>query len=438
MSEITGIEMPLNNIKPFIVANVKNQCEKDVTARMSIVGAPGCGKSDIIRQICEENNWGLSVKYISNMDLCQITGIPCQVKEGDEAKWTKPEIFNFSNLDYAPKNYKEGETVTILLIDDFHLADRTVQKYLFQLLTYKSINSYKLPKNTAIILAGNRNTDKALANVIPAPVMNRLAVFEVTSETTDWLKNFAFKHGVRSDITSFIHSRGDVFLSQTPIESVPWASPRSWTFLSEQMDSYEKNVGPLTIDKLKAIATGLIGSEYASEFIAYRELFAKWNFDELSKENISTLKSKFEKEATKNSSAVYAIVNSVSSWMINRLKDYNFDVNKKEAGKIIDFTYEVMTTLLTIKVNNIQVKPLVIAGTNYIYMFQEAVVDQIKDLPKDFDAVTIIRRFLSNLQKDRDIDYIYFEILVNIFGKRIKLSEEDKKRIEEAKRNLNI
>lgn len=438
MSEITGIEMPLNDIKPFIIANVKNQCEKDITARMSIVGAPGCGKSDIIRQICEENDWGLSVKYISNMDLCQITGIPCQVKEGEEAKWTKPEIFNFSNLDYKPKNYKEGESVTILLIDDFHLADRTIQKYLFQLLTYKSINSYKLPKNTAIILAGNRNTDKALANVIPAPVMNRLAVFEVTAEATDWLKNFAFKHGIRSDITSFIYTKGDVFLSQTPIESIPWASPRSWTFLSEQMNSYEKNIGPLSIDKLKAIATGLIGSEYAMEFIAYRELFSKWNFDELCKEKMSTLKTKFEKEASRNSSAVYAIVNAVTSWMINKLKDYHFDVEKKEANDIIDFTYEVMTTLLTIKVNNIQVKPLVLAGTNYIVMFQEAVIDQCGEIPKNFDMVSVIRKFLMNLKKDRDIDYIYYEILANIFGKRIKISDEDRKRIEEAKKNLNI
>ena len=42
------------------------------------------------------------------------------------------------------------------------------------------------------------------------------------------------------------------------------------------MNSYEKNIGPLNIDTLRIIATGLIGSEYAAEFIAYRELFAKW------------------------------------------------------------------------------------------------------------------------------------------------------------------
>ena len=438
MSEITGLEMPINKVKPFIKANVLNQCMHEATARISLVGAPGCGKSDIMRQICEENGWGLAIKYMSNMDLCQITGIPCQVKEGDEAKWTRPEIFNFSNLDYKPKNYKEGENITILFIDDFHLCDRVCQKYMFQLLTYKSINGYHLPKNTAIVLAGNRNTDKALANVIPAPIMNRLAVFEVTAETTDWLKNFAFKHGVRDDITSFIHTKGDVFLSQTPVESVPWASPRSWTFLSEQMNSFEKNIGPLTLDNLRIIATGLIGTEYANEFIAYRELFSKWNFDELRTVPISELKKMFEEETIKNSSTVYAVTNAVSSWMINKLKAYNFDVSKKEAEDVINFTYEVMTTLLSIKVNNIQVKPLVIAGTNYIYMFQEAIIDQIPDLPNDFNFNTVIIKYLQNLKKERDIDYIYFEILMNLFGKSISISDEDRKRIEKAKKNLKM
>lgn len=438
MSEITGMEMPLNKIKPFIKANVLNQCIHEATARMSIVGSPGCGKSDIMRQICEENGWGLAVKYMSNMDLCQITGIPCQVKDGEDAKWTKPEIFNFTNLDYKPEKYEEGKTITILFIDDFHLCDRVCQKYMFQLLTYKSINGYHLPKNTAIILAGNRNTDKALANVIPAPVMNRLAVFEVTAEATDWLKNYAFKHGVRDDITSFIHTKGDIFLSQTPVESVPWASPRSWTFLSEQMNSYEKNIGPISLDVLRVIATGLIGPEFANEFIAYRELFAKWNFDELRNIPLKELRILFESEASKNSSAVYAITNAASSWMINKLKNYSFDLSKKEAGEVIDFTYDVMTTLLSIKVNNIQVKPFVIAGTNYIYMFQEAVIDQVKDLPLDFNFNSVLLRYLQNLKKERDIDYIYYEILMNLFGKNHSMSAEDKKRIEEAKRNLKI
>jgi len=436
MSEITGNEIPINDIKPFIIANVKAQCKHHTTARMSIVGAPGCGKSDIMRQLCEENGWGLSVKYISNMSLEQITGIPCQVKSGEDAKWTKPEIMNFAELEYKPKDYKMGETITILLIDDSHLADRNMQKYLFQLLTYKSLNGYHLPENTAIILAGNRNTDKALANVIPAPVMNRLSVFEVTTRAEDWLKNYAFIHNVRDDITSFINTKGDLYLSQTPIESVPWASPRSWTFLSEQMNSYEEAFGSLRIDKLKLLATSLLGSEVAAEFIAYRELFAKFNFDELSKLPIKSLKTMFEEEAEKNNSVVYAIINAVSSWMISKIREYNFDVNKKEVVDIINFTYEVMATVLSMKVHNIQVKPLVIAGTNYIYKFQEAALNGMKNIPQNFNFTSVLLTFFSNLQKKRDIDYIYFEILANIFN--VPISATDRKEIERAKQSIQI
>ena len=436
MSEITGIEMPINDIKPFVITNVLDQCENETTARLSIVGAPGCGKSDIVRQICKENGWGLSVKYLSNMSLEQITGIPCQVKEGEGAKWTKPEIFNFENLEYKPDNYKEGESISILFIDDFHLADRIIQKYLFQLLTYKSLNGYKLPKNTAIILAGNRNTDKALANAIPAPVMNRISVYEVTATSEDWLKNFAFVYNIRDDIASFIHTKGDIFLSQTPVESIPWASPRSWTFLSNQMNSYEKNIGPIKIDVLRKIASSLIGPDYAAEFIAYRELFAKFNFDELSKLSMDQIKTIFEKEAEENSSSVYAIINAVTSWMISKIKQYNFNVDKKEVVDIINFTYEIMTTILGMKVHGIQVKPLVIAGTNYIYKFQEAAIQNMTNIPSNFNSTKILDIFVQNLLKKRDIDWIFYEIISIIF--KHDLDEDDKIEIERAKKNLQF
>ena len=95
-----------------------------------LFGAPGCGKSDIMRQICEENNWALKCIYISNMSLEQLTGIPCKIEEGSEAVWSKPEIFNFKNLDFEPENYNEETSTTILFLDDIHLADKIFQKYL--------------------------------------------------------------------------------------------------------------------------------------------------------------------------------------------------------------------------------------------------------------------------------------------------------------------
>ena len=119
---------------------------------------------------------------------------------------TKPAILDTANLDYRPDNYEEGKTPTIILFDDFHLCDRVMQRYMFQLLTYKGLNDYQLDNNVAIILAGNRISDKAGAMPIPAPVANRMMFIEVTVDVKDWMLNFAFKNNVRGDIISFLNS----------------------------------------------------------------------------------------------------------------------------------------------------------------------------------------------------------------------------------------
>ena len=439
MSELTGCEMPINEIKPFIEANVNLQLKKHATARLFMAGAPGCGKSDIMRQLCEENNWGLKCVYISNMSLEQLTGIPCKIEAGSEAIWSKPEIFNFNNLDYRPENYNENDSTTILFLDDIHLADRVFQKYLFQILTYKRLNGYKLPEKCAIILAGNRNTDKALANVIPAPVMNRISVYEVTSTSSDWLKNFAFKYGIRDDIMSFIHAKGDVFLSQEPLENVPWASPRSWTFLSDQMDAYEKSYGNISIDKLKTIATGLIGIEYANEFIAYREIFSKWNIDDFIGMTDKDMISIFEKEINKNPVAAYAIINAGVTWLLQVVKENKFDVKNEDVIKSAKTLYNIMTNILQVKCNGCSIKPLVIAGTEYICLYQNSLNEhamKLNNCSNNYNFIQIIELFTSFLERKSPIDWIYYEILSYIFD--VELTKEELIEIEKAKSKIQI
>ena len=431
MANSISLDMPLNEVKQFLIANVELQCKKDVTARICIMGSPGCGKSDLMRQVCEEKGWGLVVKYLSNMSLEQITGIPCRVEDGEHAKFTKPEIFNFDELDYAPPGYEIGKTKTILLIDDFHLADKIIQKYLFQLLTYKAINSYKLPSNCAIVMAGNKLTDKALAHTIPAPVMNRISVYNVKADPKDWLNNFAFSHGVRHDIMSFIASRGDKYLYQEPIESEPWASPRSWTYLSDQLDAYETIYKNPPITDVKRIADGLVGQEFAAEFISYRELFSKWNISTLASMTEDNLIKMFTAEVAKSPIAAYAIINSTMSWLIEETKKLDFDSKRPETEKIVKSAYKIMTSMLQVKCKGIQIKPLIIAGTTYLYSYYNSLKGATAT---KFNNVTYL--FMLEMKQQRSIDWIYYEIIAYVFDYQI--SKEDKKSIDEAKEALKI
>ncbi len=418
----------LNDVRNYIISNVDLQLSQRSAPRMYIQGPPGCGKSMIIEEICRENGWALKCQYISNCALEYLTGLPCKVAHGETVSWSKPAILNLDTLDYRPDNYIEGVTPTIILFDDFHLCDRVMQRYMFQLLTYKGLNDYQLDNNVAIILAGNRNNDKAGAMPIPAPVCNRMMFVEVGVDATDWLTNFAFKNNVRDDIMSFIHNEGEVYLSMTPIESTAWASPRSWTFLSNQMDAYEKRFHDIPLDVLKVMANGELNPEATAKFITYRELFAKWNFDELCKVNIDKLVEKFANESKKNPTAVYAIISAVVSWMIRIYRENNYDVTNATVKKTVTFAYNVITSFLTMRVHNVNPVPMVIAGMRFIYMYQNLSGIQGKQ------ASALSKLFIAEMQNEREIDYIFLELIANIF--KVKLSDTDIKKINDAKKNL--
>ena len=428
---LNSAAIKLNDIKKFITANVGLQLKQKAAPRLYMVGAPGCGKSDIMRQICQENGWGLVVRYVSNMSIEQMTGLPVKPSKDEVTSWSMPERFNFSNIEYAPEGYVPGQTPTVLLLDDFHLCDRMMQKYMFQLLTYMGLNGYKLPNNTAIILAGNRNNDKAGAMPIPAPVCNRMMFVEVTSESEDWLKNFALKNNVRGDICTFIHNKGDVYLSGEPIETNAWASPRSWTYLGYQMDAYEATHGNIDLDELRIMATGLLGPEVTQQFIMYRELFAKWDFDAIKKQNWNTVKQRYLTEAQKNPTAVYAIINSAVTWAINKYKKNNYDPKNKDVLDSVKLVYNTLAYLLVMRCEKVNTSPLVAAGTKQIHLFQEA--SNTSKTGKNVKP--LVELILDEMQQERDADWIFYELLSGIFN--IQIDDADQKKIEKAKEHIS-
>ena len=432
--EMNSNAIKLNDVKEYVKSNVMLQVAQLAAPRLAIQGAPGCGKSDLMRQICEENGWVLSVKYLSNMSLEQITGLPCKVENGSTAIWTKPELFNFNNPEYAPKGAND-DTIKILLIDDFHLADRIMQKYLFQLLTYKSLNGYHLPKNTAIILAGNRNIDKAGANPIPAPVCNRMMFVEVKSEAEDWLKNFAMKHGVREDICTYIMNNSEGRLSSEPIETAAWASPRSWTYLSYQMDAYEKAFGKIDLDNLKIMASGLIGPENAAKFIEYHELFAKWDYNKLFGMSFKNASAEYAKEIKKNPTDAYAIIASGVAWVIEKYKKANYNATDKDIVKSVDFLYDTMTFLLTYKDQSARrnIRPLIAAGCKFLYMWQMA-SEQNNGTSTKKATTSLLSLIFAKMKQERDVDWLFYELIANVID--YKLDADDQKKIEKAKKNL--
>jgi hypothetical protein len=264
----------------------------------------------------------MTIDMMSGMPMIRIEG------EGDDQKfvpWSIPEVFNFKNMKVKPapirkqsQSSEEEEDIdygevgndvidmltkvvstkagneeylrnvskemadipVILFLDDAHLPDRSIQKYMFQLLGEKTIHKHTLPSNVAVVLAGNRAEDKAGFQQILAPVANRIRWIDVRYDLDGWVNNYALKNNIRLDVISFLQNNTESFYG-VPLESAAWASPRSWTYASMEMDVFEEVHGKLDSEDAYCIVKGCVGREYATKFREFRDLLMQWEADKI-------------------------------------------------------------------------------------------------------------------------------------------------------------
>jgi hypothetical protein len=328
-------KLKLQQIRSHIVSNVELQIIRSKNGQQSptlwISGPPGLGKSEFMQQICEEKGWGLSICYLSQMTIDMMSGMPMIKVTGedeDEQKfvpWSIPEVFNFSEMKVQPapkrkpvESSEEGEIVVstedehegggeeiiemlnnmvgsqqgneeykamatkamedvpiILFLDDAHLPERSIQKYMFQMLGEKTIHKHTMPPNVAVILAGNRSEDKAGFQQILAPIANRIRWIDVDYDLDAWVNNYAIPKGIRLDVVSFLQHDQQHF-SAKPLESGAWASPRSWTYAALELDMFEHANGGVSTEDAYQIVKGCVGQGPATAFIEYRQLLMQW------------------------------------------------------------------------------------------------------------------------------------------------------------------
>ena len=82
------------------------------------------------------------------------------------------------------------------------------------------------------------------------------------------------------------------------------------------------------------------------------------------------------------------------------------------------------------RIKGVNPVPMVLAGTQFINLYSSSDGNN-----NDTKTRRLSKLFLSNLSRDRDLDYLFLEIISNIF--HAKLEEEDIERIKQAKKNLS-
>ncbi|MCF6308907.1 MAG: MoxR family ATPase [Sulfurimonas sp.] len=219
-------------------------------------GAPGVGKSSIVRQIADEKGIGFIDLRLALMDPTDLKGIPFYDKESHTALW-------------APPAFLPSSGSGILFLDELNSASPSVQASAYQLILDRKVGEYELPEGWAIVAAGNREGDRGLTYRMPSPLANRFVHFEMEVDVEDW-RLWAYKNSLDERIISYISYKSEhlfTFDSKSDVKS--FATPRSWEYVNSILKS------SITQGLLLDTLSGAVGKDVAVSFLSYSKVMNK-------------------------------------------------------------------------------------------------------------------------------------------------------------------
>jgi hypothetical protein len=221
-----------------------------------IWGAPGIGKSDIVKQIGDEQKRDVIDIRLSLWDPTDIKGIPFYNVKLNTMCWAPP-----AELPSDPNS------TAILFLDELNSAAPATQAAAYQLVLNRRVGTYILPKGVSIIAAGNRETDKGVTYRMPSPLANRFLHLELRTDYEDWL-NWATKNKIHEQVIGYVgFAKQDLYTFDPRSPSRSFATPRTWSFVSELLTDDDLPESILT-----DLVSGAVGEGLAVKFMQHRKI----------------------------------------------------------------------------------------------------------------------------------------------------------------------
>ena len=256
-------------------------------------GPPGIGKSDVVHQLGAEMKAHVIDIRLSLWEPTDIKGIPYFDSNSGKMVWGQPS-------ELPTEEFASQFSYVILFLDEMNSAAPSVQAAAYQLILNRRVGQYKLPDNVLLIAAGNREADKGVTYRMPAPLANRFVHLEMKVDFDDWAQ-WATANRLHTDVVGYCtFAKKDLYDFDPKSSSRSFATPRSWSFVSELL--HDATVSTETLTDLTA---GAIGEGLAIKFMAHRKISSKLPKPE------DILAGRVKKLDTKEISAMYSLTVSL-------------------------------------------------------------------------------------------------------------------------------
>jgi ATPase family associated with various cellular activities (AAA) len=255
-------------------------------------GPPGIGKSELVENITKDLGGYMIDLRLGQMEPTDIRGIPFYNKDIGKMDWAPP-------VELPDEELASQYPIVVLFLDELNSAAPSVQSAAYQLILNRRIGKFRLPDNVVMVAAGNRESDKGVTYRMPTPLANRFIHQEMKVDFASW-QEWAVLHKIHKDVVGYLSfAKQDLYDFDAKSASRAFATPRSWSFVSELLDDECDN------DTLTNLIAGTVGEGLAVKFMAHRKVASKMP------NPLDILKGKVKDLNVKEVSAMYSLVISM-------------------------------------------------------------------------------------------------------------------------------
>jgi hypothetical protein len=241
--------------------SAKRAIRKAIQTRRPVFlwGPPGIGKSDIVKQIGQDEAREVIDVRLALWEPTDIKGIPYYNSDLGKMVWAPP-----SEL---PTN---ADSTAIIFLDELNSAPPSVQAAAYQLILNRRVGTYELPDGVDVVAAGNREGDRGVTYRMPSPLANRFIHLEAKVDFDDWLE-WATENHIHPEVVGYLSfAKQDLYDFDPKAASKSFATPRSWCFVSDLLhdDDCDK-------ETLHNLIAGAVGDGLGIKFMAHRKIAGK-------------------------------------------------------------------------------------------------------------------------------------------------------------------
>lgn len=311
-----------------------------------ITAKPGVAKSAIARSIAKKAGFRYMDLRLSMVDETDV-GLYPSISEVEGSDGVSVKCLDFVVPRWAIEANKQP---TIIHFEELNRAQQAVRNAALQILLERQIGTnFNFNENVLMISSGNLgDEDNTDVEEFDSALNNRLIHYKHTLSLDEWLDGFA-NENVHNTITSYLKSYPEN-LYKVSDNTPAYASPRSWTFLSDYIVSnYGKKADPREfLPSVKQIAGSYVGN-CAIKFVQYCEDMLNINIKDILT-NYPKIKKDLEKYNRDKKSELIQTLREMDITTFNEAQIKNLTLFFKDVGADERTSY-----LLFILDNNIDV-----------------------------------------------------------------------------------